>query len=80
MRYYIDNSAWFDSHRYDKAKIAKAVASEGGTNIRSSLKYGWRNQPSVVTFTSNSNKVGRIEHAIGRALGSFSIFARKKDW
>lgn len=80
MRYYVDNSSYFDTHPYNKPRIAKAVKSGGGKNVRLSLKYGWRNQPQVVTFDAGSVTTARVERALGRALGTSHIHILVKSW
>ena len=80
MRYYIDNSSYFDAHPYNKPRIAKAVRSAGGKNVRAANKYGWRNQPQVVTFDAGPMTAEKVEKAVSKALGTNGIRARQKDW
>ncbi|RLF03031.1 MAG: hypothetical protein DRJ64_08710 [Thermoprotei archaeon] len=80
MRYYVDNSSWFDSHPYNKAQIKAAVKRGGGKNIRESHNYGWSNQPKVITFEATKSTVSTVEKAIQKALGTQWIIIRKKDW
>lgn len=80
MRYYIVNSAYFDSHRYDRRQIANAVKQGGGTNLRSAHRYGWANQPKVVTFSAASFRLKAIEKSVQKAVGTQWIIIRKKDW
>ena len=81
MRYYVDNSSYFDSHPYPKAKIANAVKLGGGKNVRLSLKHGWSNQPKVVTFDASGKAIAeRVNGAVCKALGTSWIIISKKDW
>jgi hypothetical protein len=77
-RYYVDNSSYFDNHPYSKPKIISAVKKGGGTNVRTSKKNGWSNQPSVVTFESNDKN--KVSKAVEKALGTQWIIIRSKDW
>lgn len=80
MRYYVDNSSYFDSHPYNKTRIAKAVKLGGGKNIRAANKYGWSNQPQVVTFDAGEVTAKKVCGAVEKALGTSWIIVRKKDW
>ena len=81
MRYYVHRSSWFDSHPYRISQIVKAVKQGGGFNVRTSLAYGWSNQPPVVTFSAAPATLSRVEGAVQAALGQRAIvIIRKKDW
>lgn len=80
MRYYVDNSSYFDSHPYNKPRIARAVKAGGGKNVRASNKYGWRNQPQVVTFDAGEVTAKKVGRAVEKALGTNYIGIRQKDW
>jgi len=81
MRFYVKWSAWFDSHPYNRPKIAKLVRQAGGKNVRLANAYGWSNQPRVVTFSApSSSKAEAIGRAVGRGLGTPWIIVSKKDW
>lgn len=80
MRYYVDNSAYFDSHPYNKPRIAKAVKAGGGKNVRLSRKYGWSTQPQVVTFAAGEVTAERVRKSVSRALGTSWIIVREKSW
>ena len=79
MRYYVHNSSYFDSHPYNRPRIAKAVKSGGGANVRASNAYGWPNQPKVVTFDATPTTLPGIQRSVEKAIGT-SIIIRKKDW
>lgn len=79
-RYYVDNSSWFDSHPYDRRKIKAAVKRGGGKNIRTSNKFGWSNQPSVVTFSATPSGSRRVREEVQKALKTQWIIVRQKDW
>lgn len=80
MRYYVDNSSYFDSHPYRKTTIMKAVKRGGGTNIRLAYKFGWSNQPAVVTFTAGEATAKKVGRAVEKAPGTNYIGIKKKDW
>ena len=80
MRYYVDNSSYFDNHPYRTLTIASAVRAGGGVNVRKSNKYGWRNQPAVVTFTSSPAKLKAIERNVEMAVGTKWIVIKEKNW
>jgi len=80
MRYYVDNSSWFDTHTYDRRKIKGAVSRGGGTNIRESNKYGWSNQPKVVTFTATPSVAKKVGKEVEKALKTQWIIIHQKDW
>ena len=80
MRYYVDNSSYFDTHPYNRPRIAKAVKAGGGKNVRLSRKYGLSNQPQVVTFDAGEVTAERVRKSVGRALGTPWIAVREKDW
>jgi len=79
-RYFIDNSSWFDTHKYDKSLIKKAVKAGGGKNIRESYNYGWSNQPKVVCFNADDSVKREVEKSVEKAVGTPWIIIRKKDW
>lgn len=76
-RYFVDYSSWFINHKYDIDKIKKAIKDAGGFNIRLAHNYGWSNQPKVVTFNGNEE---RVKKSIQKALNTDWIIIRKKDW
>ncbi len=80
MRYYVDNSSWFDNHPYNVNQISKAVKEAGGERVSASNNYGWSNQPKVVTFTATEAKVDKITQAVAKAVGTQWIIVREKDW
>ena len=80
MRYYVDNSSYFDSHLYNRPKIAKAVKSAGGKDIRLSYKWGRRNQPKVVTFGASETTARKVGYAVEKALGTNYIHILAKSW
>ena len=80
MRYYIDDSSYFDAHPYRITPISNAVKRAGGMNVRKANKFGWSNQPSVVTFTSTSTKLAPIKRAVQKAVGTQWIIIREKNW
>ncbi len=80
MRYYVHNSSYFDSHPYDRQKIARAVRAGGGANVRSSNAYGWPNQPKVVTFAATPSTLPKVQKSVEKAVGTSHIIIRKKDW
>jgi len=80
MQYYVDNSFYFDTHPYSVPVISKAVKAAGGRNVRSTLKRGWSNRPSVVTFEAMPTALKKIESAVQGAVGTQWIIIRQKDW
>ena len=80
MRYYVSNSSYFDSHPYNRPKIAKAVKDGGGTNVRTSYAFGWSNQPKVVTFDATPSRLDRIKKSAQKAVGTPWIIIHEKDW
>jgi hypothetical protein len=80
MRYYVDNSSYFDSHPYNKPRIAKIAKAGGGKNVRAANKFGWSNQPQVVTFDAGEVTAKKVGSAVEKALGTSHIIIRKKDW
>jgi hypothetical protein len=80
MRYYVDNSSYFDSHPYKKTLISRAVKIGGGKNVRASNKHGWSNQPQVVTFDAGEVTARKVQKAVSRALKTPWIIVREKDW
>ena len=79
-RYFIDNSSWFDVHKYNVPLIRNAVKEGGGKNIRLSYNYGWSNQPKVVCFNADKPVKEKVEKSVKKALGTPWIIVRKKDW
>lgn len=79
-RYFIDWSSWFNTHKYDKPLIKKAVKAGGGKNIRESYNYGWSNQPKVVCFNADTSVKEKVEKSVEKAVGTPWIIIRKKDW
>jgi len=49
-RWYIVRSSYFDRNRYDTRKISRIIKENGGKNVRTSLCYGWSNQPQWLRF------------------------------
>lgn len=80
MRYYVANSSYFDSHPYNKPRIAKAVKAGGGKNVRLSRYNGWSNQPQVVTFDAGEVTAKKVQKSVSRALKTPWIIVREKDW
>ena len=80
MRYYVHNSSYFDSHPYNRPKIARAVKVGGGSNVRTSYAYGWSNQPKVVTFDATQRTLPTIRKSVERATGASFIIIHTKDW
>ena len=81
MRFYVDNSSWFDTHPYNRVRIAKLVRQAGGQNVRLANKFGWSNQPAVVTFSvTRRAKAEEIRDAVSKGLKTPWIIVREKDW
>jgi len=80
IRYYVDNSSWFDTHPYNKHKIKSIVEKAGGKNVRFALKFGWSNLPQVVCFNATEHTKNKIEKSVEKALKTQWIIIRKKDW
>ena len=80
MRYYVAQSSGFSYSKSVTPRIAKVVKAAGGRNVRSSLQFGWSNQPSVVTFDANPGQVKAIEKAVGKAERNQWVLVRKKNW
>ena len=80
MRYYVNNSSWFDTHKYDKISMKKVIKNNGGKNIRTANKFGWSNLPSVVTFNATPKLKTKIEKALEKAFGTSWIHIIVKEW
>lgn len=80
MRYYVDNSSYFDSHPYNRSKIAKAIKRGGGANVREACLYGWSNQPKVVTFSATPSALKGVQASVEQVVGTPWIIIRVKDW
>ena len=78
--YYVANSSYFDTNKYDINRIAKAVKRAGGTNITVENAYGWTNQPKVVVFDAEEDIVASISAELARELGTDWVHVREKDW
>ena len=78
-RYYVERSYIFTVERYNTQKIKKVVKDAGGVNVRTSLQFGWSNQPSVVTFSATPKTLAEIKKMLEKALG-FHILIGEKDW
>lgn len=51
MRFYIDRGAGCEARgAVDKEEVKRFLKVRGARNIREAQKYGWSNQPKVVTF------------------------------
>jgi len=79
-RYYIDNSAWFDSYSYNIPAIKVGIKKGGGKNIRTSLKFGWSNQPKVVTFSAPERNLEKIRKILQAELSAPVIIIHTKNW
>ncbi len=80
-RYYVAHNSWFDTHSYDRTRIALLVRKEGGTNIRLAHEYGRTNLPRVVTFSVSAPvRATQIERALNRAFQTQWIRVLKEDW
>lgn len=80
MRFYVNDSSWFDSHKYDTLKIKRIVKENGGKNVRTANKFGWSNQPSVVTFNASPSIRIKIGKALNKAFKTQWIHINIKDW
>lgn len=78
--FFVKYSSWFDTHPYDKEKIAKAIKYSGGKNIGIENMYGWSNQPDVVVFDSTKNMIPKIKKSIQNACETEWIILSKKGW
>lgn len=81
-RYYVD---WYYPN-YNIRKIKQGVKAFTGFNVRTSNKFGWSNQPSVVTFSFKSWGTTGHKYTIDdleTRLSSFlkrNIIIFEKDW
>lgn len=76
--YYVKNSSWFDTHKYDVELIKNAVKKGGGIIIKTSRQFGRKTE--VVTFCANKETKEKIQKEIQSALGTEHIIISKKDW
>jgi len=79
-RYYVKQSSWFDSHPYDIDKIKEAVKKGGGKQIRTSNQFGWSNQPKVVCFNCEPDKLNEVNISLEKSLETKWIIYHLKDW
>ncbi len=81
MRYFVEYNSFFDTHPYNRPKIAKGVRAGGGKNIRSCRNMGWRNLPQVVTFDATPSQVRSVEREVERELSAGGrIHIQQKYW
>jgi len=78
--YYVANSSYFDTNKYDINLIVKAVKRAGGRNIRTDNAYGWANQPAVVVFDAPEDMVERVATEVSETLNTDWVIIREKDW
>jgi len=82
-RFYVDDSQkLYDAGGYDKDKIAEAVKKAGGSDITFENKFGWSNQPEVVVFSIDANKVDSVIEEIANVynISTLGIVVSEKDW
>ena len=86
MRYYLDWSMIFDNpdNEYDVELFKRTIKEAGGVDVRTACKYGWSNQPAVVTFSVKyKSQLDIIEYALDKLLvfiNTFGCVIRRKDW
>mgnify|MGYP006279049217 CR=1 FL=1 len=83
MRYYIDNSSIFDSAPYYQAReIAEILKASGIKKVRLARKYGWSNQPQVVTFEGDSSlaESALVSSGVHPLIKKWGVIIREKDW
>jgi len=78
--YYVVNSSYFDTNKYDINQIEKSVKRAGGRNITTDNAYGWSNQPAVVVFDATDDMIEDVAAEVSRALGTDWVIIREKDW
>jgi hypothetical protein len=81
VTYYVANSSYFDSNKYDIEKMTKALKSIGATDIHTENDRGWSNQPEVVVFKFAGDGTDyEPTKAIQKAFDTDYIIVRVKDW
>ncbi len=80
MRYYLQWSSWFDTHKYDTLRTISAIRKGGGSYIRESNQFGWSNQPKVVTFRATQKELGIIIYNLEKTLGTNWLLVFEQDW
>jgi len=73
----VSYSSYFDYNKYDTDVISKVVRENGGKDVHLENDRGWSNQPEVVVFKGDKN---RIERALNDAFGTEYIRVSEKDW
>lgn len=95
-RYFVENSYFFDSHKYDIELIKKVLKDFTSVkNVRTAYNYGWNNQPKIVSFSidifidCNFNQItlemyiSKIKSALEKAFncqGLQSIYISEKEF
>lgn len=80
MRYYVAMSSIFNSIPYNISRIKAEVKAAGGSNIRTAYKFGWGNQPRVVTFNASPEQVKLATEKLTAAFDTQWILIYEKDW
>ena len=78
--YYVANSSYFDTHRYDYRTISQTVKKNGGENLRIEPVFGMGNQPNVVVFDAHEDMVEDMVARLAERLGTEWVHIREKDW
>ena len=81
-RLYIDNSlVFYNQGGYRKyiKKMKEVIKEVGGKNPRTSNKFGWSNQPSVLCFSATESQAKKIKRKLANELG-FPVIINEKDW
>ena len=78
--YYVANSSYFDTHRYDYRLISQTVKKNGGQNLRIEPVFGMNNQPKVVVFDAHEDMVESMVAQLAKRLGTEWVHIREKDW
>lgn len=78
--FYVERSAWFDTHLYNVPLIKEAVKYGGGENLHWEKQFGWINQPEVVVFSATENQLPEIKEQVQKILDTPWIIIKEKDW
>ncbi len=78
--FYVANSSYFDTNKYDYRLISSIVKKNGGKNLRIEPVFGMNNQPNVVVFDAHEDVLENLSAQLAKRLGTEWILIREKDW
>jgi hypothetical protein len=78
--YYVANSSYFDTHRYDYRLISQTVKKNGGQNLSIEPVFGMSNQPNVVVFDAHEDVLENLSAQLAKRLETEWVLIREKDW